>query len=178
MKRLTEKQKRACDILLAIGKPNKTFAYTSVYKCRGRTANKEATKLFQKPHVKAYLTRARKDEPVITQKTRAEIIGELERLGFSKLTDFMHFSDKGIKLFSSKDIPIEKLGALKAITVHKRTWKNKKGRKGQLVTVKVDLHDKKAALDSLCKINAMFTQTIEAGENLAKLLHEAMKDET
>lgn len=111
------------------------------------------------------------------EKTEAEIIAQLEKLGFSLITDFASWDKNGFKLKPSKEIPKDKIAALKSITIDEQEYTNKKGKKGITRRVKIDLHSPKGSLDSLAKIKGMMKPEIEDVVSFAQALHEAMKDE-
>jgi len=176
---LTALQKRFCDIILLMeltGKVEKRKAYEMAgYKARGHIAEVEVTKTLNKPLIKAYLSRARKRRAKVIEKTEAEIIAEYEKLGFSNLADF--FNDDGsLKKFSS--LTETQSAALKSIIIEEREYTNKKGRKGICRKIKIFLHTKKGALDSLAQIKGMMKPDIGDAVSFAMALHEAMKDES
>lgn len=180
-KKLTLLQKKFCDILLLMelaGKVNKRLAYEMAgYKCRGETARVEAERSLQIPHVLAYLSRARARVKRVIEKTEAEIIAQFEKLGFSEITDFVTWNKDGLKLKPSKDIPKDKIPALKSITIDEQEYTNKKGKKGVTRRIKVDLHNPKGSLDSLAKIKGMMKLDAKEIASFALAMHEAMKDQ-
>ncbi len=181
MKALTAYQKRFCDILILMemsGKVNQQKAYEMAgYKCRRKTAKTEASRTLSKPPLKAYLARARARRVSVVEKTEAEIIAQLEKLGFSLITDFASWDKNGFKLKPSKEIPKDKIPALKSITIDEQEYTNKKGKKGITRRVKIDLHSPKGSLDSLAKIKGMMKPDLKDVVSFAQALHEAMKDE-
>jgi len=175
---LTALQKRFCDIILLMelaGEVNQQKAYELAgYKCRGKTAKEEASRTATKPQLKTYLARARKRRAKVVEKTEAEIIREYEKLGFSRLTDYYN-NDMTLK-------PLRKLtedqkAAIQSIEINEHHYTNKKGKAGKKVEIKIKLHTKKGALDSLAKIKGMMKPEIEDAVTFAVALHEAMKDE-
>ncbi len=114
------------------------------------------------------------------EKTEAEIIAQLEKLGFSLITDFASWDKNGFKLKPSKEIPKDKIAALKTITIDEQKYTNKKGKKGKKGTtrrIKIDLHGPKGSLDSLAKIKGMMKPDLKDVVSFAQALHEAMKDD-
>lgn len=181
MKKLTQLQQKFCDIILLMelaGKVHKRKAYELAgYKCRGKTAEQEASRILKKPQVKAYLVRARKKRAELVEKTDEQIIREYERLAFSCLTDFVDFDSTGAVVMSSRILSEDVKPALKSIFVDEHSYINKKGKPGKNVRVKIDLHDKKGALDSLAKIKGLFVKSEKAvGQSFAKALHDALKE--
>lgn len=78
-------QKRACDIYHAMKKPNKRAAYELAgYQCQGKVAKTEAQRMFDLPHVKAYLDSLKEKATERAQRTADEIIAELEKIGFQR----------------------------------------------------------------------------------------------
>ncbi len=111
------------------------------------------------------------------EKTVAEIIAQLEKLGFSLITDFASWDKNGFKLKPSKEIPKDKIAALKSITIDEQEYTNKKGKKGTTRRIKIDLHGLKGSLDSLAKIKGMMKPDLKDVVSFAQALHEAMKDD-
>ncbi|MHC4631114.1 MAG: terminase small subunit [Planctomycetota bacterium] len=181
MKAMTALQQRFCDIILLMelsGKANKRQAYELAgYKCRGEVARVEAERTLRKPYVSAYLARARKRRAKVVEKTEAEIIAQFEKLGFSVITDFASWDSKGVKLKPSKQIPKDKAAAIKSINIDEREYTNKKGKRGKIRTIKIDLHSPKGPLDSLAKIKGMVKLDAKEIVSLAQATHEAMKEE-
>lgn len=178
---LTSLQKKFCDILILMeisGKVNQSEAYKLAgSKCTGKTLTEEASKTTRKPQVLAYLSRARERVKKVVKKTEAEIIAQFEKLGFSELTDFVTWSEKGLKLKSSSQIPKDKIPALKSIIIDEHEYINKKGKKGLTRRIKIDLHSPKGPLDSLARIKGMIKPDAEEMVSFAMALHEAMRRE-
>lgn len=175
---LTALQKRFCDILLLMelaGKVEKRKAYELAgYKARGHIAEVEVTKTLNKPLVKAYLTRARKRRAARVEKTEAEIIREYERLGFSKITDYYN-DDYTLKPVS--ELNEDQRAAIRSIEINEHHYTNKKGKAGKKVEIKIKLHTKKGALDSLANIYGMMKPDLKDVVSFAQALHEAMKED-
>ncbi len=180
-KTITPLQNRFCDIVVLMeltGKVNKRKAYELAgYRCRGETARVEAERTLQIPHVRAYLARARACVKKKLTKTQDDIIAQLERLGFSELTDFGSWDKDGFKLKASKQIPKDKIAALKSITVDEQLYTNKKGKKNVHRRTKIELHGSKGALDSLAKIAGMMKPDVEDVVSFAEALHAASTQE-
>lgn len=180
-KTLTSLQKRFCDILLLMelsGKVNQAKAYILAgSKCKLKSAEANASRMLRNDKVLAHLTRARARVKGVVEKTEADIIARYQDLGWADLDDYGTWDTDGFKLKSSKEIPKNKMGALRSITVDEQEYTNKKGRKGLKRRVKVELHNPKAAVDSLAKIKGLMKGEVEeAAKSLAVAMHEAMKE--
>ena len=127
-------------------------------KLKGKSAAAEASRVSKLSHIKPLL-RKRKRLAHTPARARAiedaDITRELEKLGFTNLTDFLRFGEDGVTLLSSNKISPEKLAALRGITIQTQEYENKKGKKNFKTVLRIDLHDKKSALDSLAKIRGM-----------------------
>ena len=64
-----------------------------------------------------------------------------------------------------------------AIDIEEHEYTNKKGNKGLTRSIKIRLHTKKGALDSLAKIKGMMKPDLKDVVSFAQALHEAMKDD-
>lgn len=180
-KRITAFQKKYCDILILMeisGKVNQAKAYKlagSVSK--GKNLIEKASRTARLVQCQQYLTRARARVKRLIERTEAEITAQLEKLAFSELTDYVAWDEKGVKLKPSVDIPKDKIPALKSILIDEKEYTNKKGKKGIIRRVKIDLHNPKGPLDSLARIKGMMKPDLEEVATFAKALHEAMKEE-
>lgn len=136
--------------------PNQTKAYCLAgYKCKGKSATKEASKTLTLPHVKAYYDRIRDKATKRAQKNADDIIVELEKIGFSNMADYLIFSQKGIVLKESSKLKKDQMAAISEVT----EVCTKKGR----TRLNFKLYDKKAALELLGKRFKLFPNQHEVG---------------
>lgn len=129
---LTMRQKRLCDIYHAMKTSNKQKAYELAgYKCRGKTAKTEAQREMDKPHVKAYLDSLKEVATERAQKTKDEIIAELEKVGFSRTQNrnkvrALELLGRRFNLFPNRqEITGKDGGPLKLNVTVTKTYKNK-----------------------------------------------------
>lgn len=163
-KTLTSMQKKFCDILILMdisGKANQSEALRLAgSKSTGKNLIEAASRTAILPQCLAYLSRERARVKRVVEKTEAEIIAQLEKLGFSQITDFATWGKDGLELKPSKEIPKDKIPALKTITINEQEYTNKKGQNGLTRKIKIELHGPKGALDSLAKIKGMMIQVV------------------
>jgi hypothetical protein len=179
MKKLTENQKKTCDIILLMelsGRVNHTKAYQMVYGSKKKTAEAAVSRMLRNVKVLAYLARARARVKRVVERTEDEIIARYQDLGWADFDDYGSWDVKGLKVKSSKQIPKDKMGAIKSITMEEKEYTNKKGRKGVTRQIKLELHNPKAAVDSLAKIKGMMLPGDKEVMSFALAMHEAMKD--
>lgn len=78
-----------------------------------------------------------------------EVIKEMSVMGRSRITDFVSFNNTGVTVKDSNEIDPHLIGAIQSIEI--------KPVKGGGNAVKLKLHDKNRALDSLAKVKGMLS---------------------
>lgn len=175
MNKLTAFQKRYCDILLLMeitGRVNQSKALKLAgSKSKGKNLTVIASRTARLVQCRDYMARARARLDRQTEKTNAEILAEYEKLGFSRLADY--YNDDGtLKDISS--LTDDQKSALSAIEIEEHEYENKKGRKGLTRKIKIRLHSKKGALDSLARIKGLMKGDVtDAVNTLAKAIKDA-----
>jgi len=173
MKKLTANQKRVCDIIHLMelsGKANHTKAYQMVFDCKATTAKTNVSRMLTNANVRKYLTRARARVSRALEMTKEEILYEYMNLGKSNIAGY-YKDDGGLK--SMGELTVEQQLAIHSIEVDEHEYKNKKGKKGVTRKVKLRLHTKKGALDSLAKIKGMMKPDVEeAAKSFARVIEE------
>jgi len=176
MKKLTENQKKVCDIIGLMelsGRVNHTKAYQMVYGSKKKTAESGVSRMLRNGKVLAYLTRARARVKRVVEKTEAEIIREYEKMAFVNMGDFYH--DDGT-LKTMKELTREQKAAIKSISTVIHDYTNKKGVPGSRTITEIQTQPKKGALDSLARIKGMMKGDAKEIMSLALAAHEALKD--
>jgi phage terminase small subunit len=169
MRKLTLPQRRFVEILFSMEKPNQRKAYEQVYACRGKTADVEAHRTLKLPQVKAYLKKLQKKSEERAIKSAADIIAELELVGFSNIKNYLTFGPDGVVLKNSDELTAGQLAAVAEVS-------ETTGKHGG--TKKIKLYDKLKALKDLGLRYGIFPTKVELpGElTLAQALHNALKD--
>lgn len=145
---LTILQKRACDIYHSMKKPSKLKACRlAQYKMGGKHARNEAQKTFDLPHIKAYLNSLKAMATENAQRSADEVIAELEKIGFSNISDYLSFGPNGVVLKDSTKLTTEQLAAIESIS---ETTTQHGG------TIRFKLHDKPESLHLLGKRHNLF----------------------
>ena len=180
MKKLTANQKKVCDIILLMelsGKVSHAKAYQMVYGCKAKVAKAAVSRMLTNVNVSAYLARARARVERATERTKAEIIARYENLGWADFDDYATWDNKkGLTIKTRKAIPKSKMAAIRSIKMVEKEYTNKKGKKGVTREISIELHNPKAAMDSLAKIKGMMQPDAGEAVSLALAMHEAMKD--
>jgi len=141
-------QKRACAIYHSVKKPSKEKAYELAgYKCRGDAARTEAQRMMDLPQVKAYLNSLKEKATERAQKAADDIIAELEKIGFSNISDYLSFGPNGVVLKDSTELTPDQLAAIESIS---ETTTQHGG------TIRFKLHDKPESLHLLGKRHGLF----------------------
>jgi phage terminase small subunit len=148
---LTDKQQRFCQEFLKDF--NQTQAYIRAgYAAKGATAH--AARLVANGNVQAYLAhhinKAASDSVASLERT----LDELAYVAYSRPTDVYSFSDSGLKLKKSEELPDNVLAAIESVTFIE-TVSESEG--GSTTTTKksVKQHNKMAALNLLSKYFGM-----------------------
>lgn len=114
-----------------------------------RTANEQAARLLAKASVSAAIKQAMDRRSVRTEITQDRVLKEYARLAFSDMRDLMAWGVDGVKLKEHADLTDDQAAAVAEIS------ETKDG------ALKMKVHDKKGALDSLARHLGMFTDKTE-----------------
>ena len=149
---LSPKQRRACDGWLA-GMTKADALTNAGYKYT-------YTELFSKPKALAYMEakmmRLGKKYDVTTE----NIIAEYAKLGFSNMMDMTEANKDGDLVFRLDDLTEQESAAISEYVVEE--YMEGRGPNAKPVKkVRVKMHDKRQALDSLARINGMFNDKME-----------------
>jgi phage terminase small subunit len=165
-KKLTDKQQRFCEEYV------KDFNGLRAYQRAGykidslTTANAESSKLLKKAHIQSYLTKLRSDLRMSDLIEIKRIIQELQIVGYSDITQFVKLEEGDLKLRDFSELPENITRAISKISCS-----TDKGRK----TLRIELHDKLAALDKLGLYNGMFSDLNQAIAIFRKYDFEVLK---
>jgi phage terminase small subunit len=139
---------------------NATKAYKAIYHAKNdNVARASAAQLLAKPKVaeaiKERIDQILGDKAELTMKT----IEELKRIAFADITEFLSYDNNSVTFNPSEDVdtrPIESVEITRLKTITAEDGKD-------LVTekMKLKLHDKKGALESLCKYLGLFKEKVE-----------------
>lgn len=152
-KKLTIMQQRFCLILHSMKTTNQAEAYRLAgYKGTGKTAEQAASRLASNVKVAAYLESLGKRAEARAEKKADEIITELEKLGFSNISDYVKFGPTGITLENSESLTREQLAAIAEVS----ETETKDGG-----TQRFKLYDKIKALELLGKRFGLFPNKTE-----------------
>ncbi len=153
--KLTPKQQRFVDEYLV--DLNGRRAYQAAFPgCKSELAARvEASKLLTNPNIAKIIEFHRDRLSKQIQVTRAEIVREFRRIGISANSeDYFSFSKNGVVLKDSSQLTREQMGMISEIS-HTQTEYG--------ANIRVKLHDKLSALNSLAKHLGMFPTRVEQG---------------
>lgn len=124
---------------------NQTDAYQLVYpKASPESARRSGSKMLTKVDVIRFLDERRAILCEKAERKAEEVIRELEKIGFSRITNYLSFSNAGVVLKDSRDIRPEFLDAIESV-------KSIKG--GRNISLK--LYNKIAGLIALCEYHGL-----------------------
>jgi len=157
--KLTELQRRYCDILFSMKKPNQAAAYKKAgFKCKGKSCEVMAHRLLKKGIVAKYYKGLQEKASERAEKSADEIIAELEKVGFVDINNL--FDDTGA-LKDIKDIPEDTRRAIAGIDIVEEFEGKGKGKKKIGYAKKIKIYDKVKALENLGKRFGIFPNKIE-----------------
>ena len=115
-----------------------------------KAAKEQAYELLTKPHIQACVTKLTLERKKRARKTADDIIKEFENVGFSRLSDFVHFNESGIVFaHNSEDMDDDAMAALESVEVTEIV--GKKEESNDMLKTKIKLHPKIPALVNLAK---------------------------
>lgn len=185
MKKLTKNQKVFCDEYLIDLNATRAYkaAYTNVKK--DETAAVNGSRLLRNAKVETYINGKMKEREKRTEITQDKVLKELAKIGFANMTDFARIVEesymepildasgnktgdkevfyKKVDIIETKEIPLDKIGAIAGI---------KQGANG----IEIKTNDKVKALELIGRHLGMFTDnldiTLEKSEKLADIIDQ------
>lgn len=145
---MTPKQKRFINEYLVDLNATQAAIRTGYSK---KTARTIAADLLANPNIEITLREAQEDLAKRTQVTQEQIIGELKKIAFSRLDDFIEWGPDGIALKSSNLVAHQSASIADIST---------RGAEGGL---RIRLHDKLKALELLGRHLGLFKDKVEVG---------------
>lgn len=116
-----------------------------------KSADSVAVALLKRPLIQAEIARLQHNTAEAAGVTAAEVAREYMRLGRADMRDFFEWTPRGIKIKSSAKLTEDQARAVRSVTDITTTTIGEDGKKKTTRRVKVELHDKKGALDSACR---------------------------
>lgn len=112
---LTILQQRFVEILFTMQTPNQTKALIEAGSTqRGEAAHVYSSQLLKNPKVKSYLDHLRGNTAQKTEKTAADAVAELAKIGFSNIQDYI---DEDNTVVDLSQIPRDKAAAVESIQI-------------------------------------------------------------
>ena len=148
-RRLTEKQEMFVRKYLSNGR-NGNAAYRAAYDVRQMaiySIEKEAKRLLKHPLIAPRIEQALKRVEERTEITVERIEREYGRIAFAHMGSFVTWGPDGLSLISQEALSEGQMAAVAEVS-----QSNSNG------SLKIKLHDKKGALDSLARIKGMFIE--------------------
>ena len=145
---LTILQKRFAHILHSMPRPNQAEAYRLAgYKGKPSVIEANACRLAKNDKVVAYMKTLTQRAMERAERAADEIISELEKIGFSNISDYLEFGPSGVVLKKSENLTPNQLAAIESIS---ETTTQHGG------TIRFKLHDKPESLQLLGKRFGLF----------------------
>lgn len=120
-----------------------------------------ASRLMNKPKIASRLQELRAVVSERAMVNATDILNELKAIGFSDLSQLVSWSQAGLTLKNSEDLPAE----LTALVSEVSETKHRDG----TASVKIKLHDKLEALDKMAKMVGAYTATPETTVRITKI---------
>lgn len=157
---LTPKEQRVVDRFLIHFNPTKALQEaTNGHSGVGPEATKEARRILSRKRVRSYITAVSNNEALIADLQRAEIDKALQVVGLTPITEFASWTNNGITLKDSSDLPPDLALAVSSVEFDETETKYGTSKK-----VRVRMHDKNNALANLMKRHGLMKQP--DGENI------------
>jgi len=149
---ITDQQKLFADLYLADKERNITKAYQGAYpKCKTYSAaSSSGNKLLKNPKIEAYIAKKLEQHSETLELKQIDVLREMAAIAFSNIKDYLIWSDNGVTMKHSEEIPKEVAACISEIT---ETVNQAGG------SLKFKLHD---------KVNAL----IRLGQELSKISGE------
>ena len=146
---LTEKQKAFCREYIFDW--NATRAYLNAYPDvkDADVAKASASRLLTNVNVKAYIDEIQKDLERLAGLSRLRVINEHMKLAFSSIA---HLHNTWIERKDFEKLTDDQKACISEISTQIKTSRNSDGTLGEIEYVKIKLHDKQKALDSISKM--------------------------
>ena len=149
---LTPKQERFCEEYLIDCNGTQAAIRAGYAKAN---ADKQASQLIGNTRVAAYLAKLMGAQSKRVLVTADEVVGELKKLGFANLQDYVRVTDDGDPFIDLTDLTSDQFAALSEATID--DYVEGRGKNARVVRkVKIKLHDKVRSLDSLAKHLGLF----------------------
>ncbi|HEX9704476.1 MAG TPA: terminase small subunit [Gemmatimonadales bacterium] len=157
---MNERRRRFLEAYIV--EPNATqAAITAGYS--PKTAYAQGQRLLKNAEVATALATARERLRVRSDVEAGDVIRELTRIGFAKLTDVASWGPDGLELVASDELSPDVAAAVKEVTVTRTVTRGKDEYEVERVVTKITMHDKKGALDSLMRRLGLFDADQRAG---------------
>lgn len=168
--RLTEKQKRFCAEYL-IDLNGTQAAIRAGYSAR--TANEQAARLLANVSVQGHLLGLQKKRSQRTQVTADRVIKELARIAFSDLTEVAAFTNSGMVLADSKQLPKRVTAAIESVS-----FTETMSEAGPTTKKSVKMHSKLNALRALAEHLGMFKpEKVSVQDDLIKIFEAPLPND-
>ncbi len=128
-----------------------------------RTAEVQASRLLRYAQVQAALKVAVQERSRRTQITADRVVNELAKLAFSNITDFLTLQNDGSVSVDLSRVPRHEVAALHEVTIDQYT-EDAGEAACKVKRIRIKLHDKKSALDSLARHLGMVIDLRELSE--------------
>ncbi len=122
-----------------------------------KTANAIACNLFTKVYIQEEIQRLMKERAERTEVTADKVVMELAKIAFSDMKKFATWGKNGVTLNDSGGLSEEDAACVSEVS---ETETQHGG------SIRFKLHDKKGALDSLCRHLGMFTDNINVSGSI------------
>ena len=164
MHALTNKQKRFVEEYVADFNASAAALRAGYSK---HTANKIGGHLMMQKNIRAAIEEKQAALRVSSEIKVTDVLKELARVGFSSITDVVSFDADGVVIHDSAIIPREVSCAIAEVS----SSHTKEG-----INVKVKMHNKLAALETICKILGFFkSEDKNDGADVASILTELLR---
>ena len=135
-------------------------AYPQAEKLTPQRRGRKAAAFFRQPKIARALVRLQRQSERKSVSNRDRIIREYQRIAYAKLSNIVDYSKGEIQLAEFKNLTEDQKSAIKKIKV-KTTRKITDDGPVPISQVEIELHDKRAALADMSRIEGMFVDRVD-----------------
>lgn len=147
-----------------------------------KTAYRMGYENLNKPQIKAALAELRDAAWDAEAMSAKETVAEMSRIGRANMADYLFITEAGDPYTNLAGVPRHLMAAIKTAEIEDFIDRRERDAEGNVIVrdvrrVKIGLHDKKGALDSMMKLHKLLTDKVEVSvsEDFAALMVAADK---
>lgn len=144
---ISSKEKFICNLVVEAKLPMRTAM------AEGGLDPTHTTRFFNRPNIKAYIEAKRAVKVEVSKHRQGMIIAELQKIAYANLGEYIEFGrDFGVAVKSSRSLTSDQKAAILEVSENITQFGG---------TIRIKLHDKTKALETLAKIEGMLVDKLK-----------------